>query len=267
MTADVCNGCTVHHNATSKAQRTLPGGGKSFSTRKKSASAAVVCRPNTGQVISHRIQPPERVVHEKAEPLQRPIKVRRGCVNKEEVLEAFRNEPPATNQGVAQDERSIIPDKPVALRRPVNEKSCRDDDADCGDALEDFQAGDDGKKLSLIKCMVLIVATAARGAELEAIQQLVVSVAPGWDAKNGRLQCLERDGAGWKPAFPAWPVLYGKNGLAWGRGVRGTDEAGLHKGEHDGRAPAGVFSDRKNLYLRRGVAGRGKLSLSHGHPR
>jgi L,D-peptidoglycan transpeptidase YkuD (ErfK/YbiS/YcfS/YnhG family) len=36
-------------------------------------------------------------------------------------------------------------------------------------------------------------------------------------------------------------VLYGKNGLAWGRGVLGTDEAGLHKAEHDGRAPAGVF--------------------------
>lgn len=89
--------------------------------------------------------------------------------------------------------------------------------------------------------MVLIAASTVRGAELDGIQQLVVSVPPGWDAKNGRLQCLERAGAAWKPAFPAWPVLYGKNGLAWGRGVRGTDEPGLHKGEHDGRAPAGVF--------------------------
>ena len=40
---------------------------------------------------------------------------------------------------------------------------------------------------------------------------------------------------------PAIPVLYGKNGLVWGRGVLGTDEPGTHKQEHDGRAPAGVF--------------------------
>jgi L,D-peptidoglycan transpeptidase YkuD (ErfK/YbiS/YcfS/YnhG family) len=36
-------------------------------------------------------------------------------------------------------------------------------------------------------------------------------------------------------------VLYGKSGLAWGRGVLGTDEPGRHKEERDGRAPAGVF--------------------------
>jgi L,D-peptidoglycan transpeptidase YkuD (ErfK/YbiS/YcfS/YnhG family) len=36
-------------------------------------------------------------------------------------------------------------------------------------------------------------------------------------------------------------VLFGRNGLAWGRGVEGTEEPGLHKQERDGRAPAGVF--------------------------
>src|SRR6267142_1840174 len=57
-----------------------------------------------------------------------------------------------------------------------------------------FKAVMMGRSFSLIKCMVLIAATTARGAELDGIQQLIVSVAPG-----------------------------------------------LHKGEHDGRAPAGVF--------------------------
>lgn len=53
---------------------------------------------------------------------------------------------------------------------------------------------------------------------------------------------LERGTDGlWKPALGPIPVLFGKHGLAWGRGVRGTEEAGLHKQEHDGRAPAGVF--------------------------
>ncbi len=74
------------------------------------------------------------------------------------------------------------------------------------------------------------------------VRQLIISIAPGWNATSGKLLALERtaDG-GWKPALGPLPVLYGKNGLAWGRGVLGTDEPGRHKVEHDARAPAGVF--------------------------
>ncbi len=81
-----------------------------------------------------------------------------------------------------------------------------------------------------------------RAAELDRVDQLIVSVAPSWDSSTGRLQTFERSGRGWKPASPAIPVLYGKNGLAWGRGFLGTDEPGRHKTERDGRAPAGVFA-------------------------
>ncbi len=73
------------------------------------------------------------------------------------------------------------------------------------------------------------------------VQQLIVSIASGWDSTSGRLQLFERDGQGWKPAAPAWPVLYGRSGLAWGRGLLGTAEPGRHKTERDKRAPAGVF--------------------------
>jgi L,D-peptidoglycan transpeptidase YkuD (ErfK/YbiS/YcfS/YnhG family) len=72
-------------------------------------------------------------------------------------------------------------------------------------------------------------------------RQLIVSIAPGWDSTTGRLQCFERVGREWKPALPAWPVLYGRSGLAWGRGLAGAEEAGRHKQERDGRAPAGLF--------------------------
>ena len=43
------------------------------------------------------------------------------------------------------------------------------------------------------------------------------------------------------PAGEAFPVLFGKNGLAWGSGLAGQDENGLQKKEKDGRAPAGIF--------------------------
>ncbi|HTL52286.1 MAG TPA: L,D-transpeptidase family protein [Planctomycetota bacterium] len=75
------------------------------------------------------------------------------------------------------------------------------------------------------------------------IRQLIVSIAPEWSASRGTLRRYERGPDGqWHPVGGTVPVLYGKNGLAWGRGVRGADELGLRKREGDGRSPAGVFA-------------------------
>jgi len=75
------------------------------------------------------------------------------------------------------------------------------------------------------------------------VHQLIVGIAPGWDSMRGHIQFFQREeGGGWQPASGPIPVLFGKNGLAWGRGAEGTDEPGRHKQEHDGRAPAGVFN-------------------------
>lgn len=72
--------------------------------------------------------------------------------------------------------------------------------------------------------------------------QLIVGISPSWDSMRGRLQLFERKpGASWTPVAPAFPVLFGKSGLAWGSGLEGQNETGLRKSERDGRAPAGVF--------------------------
>ena len=74
------------------------------------------------------------------------------------------------------------------------------------------------------------------------VKQLIVGIAPGWDSMQGHIRLFSRDAKGaWQPASGPIPVLFGKNGLAWGRGVEGADQPGRHKQEHDGRAPAGVF--------------------------
>jgi L,D-peptidoglycan transpeptidase YkuD (ErfK/YbiS/YcfS/YnhG family) len=88
---------------------------------------------------------------------------------------------------------------------------------------------------------LLAVFTGQAVADLASARQLIVSVAPGWDSKTGRLQRFERVGREWKPVAAPVAVLYGRNGLAWGRGLLGTDQSGLRKVERDGRAPAGVF--------------------------
>jgi len=85
--------------------------------------------------------------------------------------------------------------------------------------------------------------TAATAEPLGAeVRQLILSIAPDWSSRQGTLQRFERGADGqWTKVGEAVPVLYGKSGLAWGRGVRGENEPGTRKREGDGKTPAGAF--------------------------
>jgi len=101
--------------------------------------------------------------------------------------------------------------------------------------------------LFALLCALALPAAVQAGTDVQTlapnVRQLIVSVASGWDSTTGQLIALERTPeGGWKPVLGPIPVLFGKNGLAWGRGVLGTDEPGRHKVERDARAPAGVFA-------------------------
>jgi len=90
--------------------------------------------------------------------------------------------------------------------------------------------------------LMVLAASGYAGGVPDDCRQLIVGVAPNWNSMRGRLQLFERaPGADWVPAAPAVPVLFGKNGVAWGRGLEGQNESGLRKAERDGRAPAGIF--------------------------
>jgi L,D-peptidoglycan transpeptidase YkuD (ErfK/YbiS/YcfS/YnhG family) len=73
------------------------------------------------------------------------------------------------------------------------------------------------------------------------VSQLLVAIAPDWSSMHGQLQRLERTEGGWRAAGPAVAVLFGKSGLAWGRGLLTGQGGGPIKVERDHRAPAGVF--------------------------
>jgi L,D-peptidoglycan transpeptidase YkuD (ErfK/YbiS/YcfS/YnhG family) len=98
-------------------------------------------------------------------------------------------------------------------------------------------------RLLLFAFGLILAATAPLARALDAdVRQLIVSIAPDWNSQQGRLWLFQRDAGGaWQLSGGPIPVLYGKNGLAWGRGLLGTEEPGSHKKERDGRAPAGVF--------------------------
>ncbi|MEY2519429.1 MAG: hypothetical protein QOF24_1188 [Verrucomicrobiota bacterium] len=90
---------------------------------------------------------------------------------------------------------------------------------------------------------LLLLASSALGAGVpDDCTQLIVGTAPNWNSMRGQMQLFESaPGAKWQPVAPAYPVLFGKHGLAWGSGLEGQSENGLRKAERDGRAPAGVF--------------------------
>jgi len=77
--------------------------------------------------------------------------------------------------------------------------------------------------------------------------QAVVVTTKDWSTFQGKARLFERKSAKakWKAAGESFPVVVGKNGLAWGAGLNELpSDTGrlLMKTEGDGKAPAGIFS-------------------------
>jgi L,D-peptidoglycan transpeptidase YkuD (ErfK/YbiS/YcfS/YnhG family) len=74
-------------------------------------------------------------------------------------------------------------------------------------------------------------------------QQLIVATAPDTESYQGQLRLFSRPNraSAWKPDSDYLPALYGRHGLAWGRGLH-PRQTGRQKKERDGRAPAGRFN-------------------------
>lgn len=94
----------------------------------------------------------------------------------------------------------------------------------------------------LISLTAFSIASNAHAAALpDNCAQLIVGLAPDWNSVHGRLYLLDKVDGKWHAHAGPVPVLFGKNGLAWGTGIAGQSEPGVRKHERDGRAPAGIF--------------------------
>jgi len=72
-------------------------------------------------------------------------------------------------------------------------------------------------------------------------RQMIVCLAPDASSSEGTLQLFHRDPTGqWQADDKPWPVLFGKGGLAWGRGLN-PPQPELQKKDGDHRNPAGLF--------------------------
>jgi L,D-peptidoglycan transpeptidase YkuD (ErfK/YbiS/YcfS/YnhG family) len=95
----------------------------------------------------------------------------------------------------------------------------------------------------LLFSVLTLGAEAGAGADTltDGSQQLVVVSTATFGDSQGTLQRYERTGKNpWQPVGAPVPVLLGKGGMAWGRGVN-PPEAGDQKKEGDEKTPAGLF--------------------------
>ncbi|RPJ83634.1 MAG: hypothetical protein EHM13_06960 [Acidobacteria bacterium] len=74
-------------------------------------------------------------------------------------------------------------------------------------------------------------------------RQLLLVVTGNWNAVDGTLLRFDRPdaSAAWQAVGPPIPVVVGRTGLAWGRGLHPSQDGGPVKREGDGKAPAGIF--------------------------
>jgi L,D-peptidoglycan transpeptidase YkuD (ErfK/YbiS/YcfS/YnhG family) len=74
-------------------------------------------------------------------------------------------------------------------------------------------------------------------------RQLVVVTSAGWPDTQGTLHRFVRKSPAhtWEPVAGVVPVILGRGGLRWGRGLHQPPIGALMKREGDGASPAGIF--------------------------
>jgi D-alanyl-D-alanine dipeptidase len=79
----------------------------------------------------------------------------------------------------------------------------------------------------------------------DAASSLITVRTSSWDDPHGTLERWHRAARAWEADGAAIPVMIGRSGLAWGRGLHGEGKVaavdGPEKQEGDGRSPAGAF--------------------------
>jgi len=72
--------------------------------------------------------------------------------------------------------------------------------------------------------------------------QLIVVNTASWNKIEGKMSVYEYDGNYWQPVFTEIPIVTGRSGMGWGKGLHKQElNKGKLKMEGDGNSPAGIF--------------------------
>ncbi len=73
-------------------------------------------------------------------------------------------------------------------------------------------------------------------------RQLIVVSTNSWNKIEGTMSVYEYKGNRWVPVFSKIPIVTGRSGMAWGKGLHKAElNKGKLKKEGDGNSPAGIF--------------------------
>lgn len=75
-------------------------------------------------------------------------------------------------------------------------------------------------------------------------KQIILVTTPDWNSVSGTLRQFAKgkDGGAWHLTGKEIPIVVGRSGLAWGRGLHPTNDlSGPIKKEGDGKSPAGIY--------------------------
>lgn len=104
------------------------------------------------------------------------------------------------------------------------------------------------RRLGLNLCLLAGANALAKPPEVAPVpatcRQMLIVLTPSFSAAQGTLHKFQRrdSTAAWERVEHAIPVILGRAGLGWGRGLHAAQPADQpHKQEGDGRSPAGVF--------------------------
>lgn len=75
---------------------------------------------------------------------------------------------------------------------------------------------------------------------LKNCEQLVIVNSPGEGSTTAKMRYFSKTKNGWQQVAGDIPVMLGRSGLAWGRGLH-EPQPGLQKREGDGKSPSGIF--------------------------
>ncbi len=97
-------------------------------------------------------------------------------------------------------------------------------------------------KMKLLKLLVIFVNISVAATLPEGTSQLLIVTSDSWRSNHGVLSRWEKRGESWRQVGESVPVVLGRNGMAWGRGIDGKIAGrGPIKREGDKRSPAGIF--------------------------
>ena len=72
--------------------------------------------------------------------------------------------------------------------------------------------------------------------------QLIVVTTDSWNKIEGKMSVYEYKGNRWMPVLTEIPIVTGRSGMAWGKGLHKAElNKGKLKKEGDGNSPAGIF--------------------------